>query len=642
MRGGPDRGGLRRPSRIRAALDHVVARGSGTVALTLAGMLVLIAAVAAGIRWALNPDKRIGSELWQTFVRLFDGGSYSNDVTGPDRVIGVILVLIGIIGSAAVLAIVVTAFQDTVDRVRNGRSPLLKRSDTVILGWSHEIYTLITELEASPIDQPDIAVLSRRQRAWMDAELKKVFGRRRRGLSIDCRTGDPADPADLGLVGVTRADRILVLGDPEHPDEGDLIRTVFALMNQGVDLARQRVIVAVPDRDHEAIFTSVFGNSIEVVAGHDVLSHILTQSMRAKGFGRIFEQLTSYQHADFYAHDLPAPVQNATFGELLLRCRGAIPVGITRPGGSHLLPRMDTRLDPEDRLLVLAGDNEDLRFGPADGGPVPNSDEPAGIDWSDQDILLVGWNTVVDPALAELRGFLGTASTLDAIADPTAMSVRERRSLERCAHLDSVVTPDSAVGAIATLRDRLTERSYDAVVVLPYRDTQRPDQADSRSLLHLAVVQDSVDSDLTRVVCELRESRTADLIGHIEPDDLILSDALSASLMAQLVDRPWLTGVLGDLFDFHGSALFAHLPERWGLPTGGSVRFGELITAAAARGEIAVGYRRGIEVVLAPDQDDRIPLETCEAVYVLGPAKDWTGVFDGAGVDEDSEPTRGR
>lgn len=70
-------------------------------------------------------------------------------------------------------------------------------------------------------------------------------------------------------------------------------------------------------------------------------------------------------------------------------------------------------------------------------------------------------------------------------------------------------------------------------------------------------------------------------LAYIEPDDLIVSDALSASLMAQLTDRPWLTSALSDLFDFHGSALFARHPARWNVPTGRPITFGELIAAAA-------------------------------------------------------------
>lgn len=614
-----------RPRRIRALIDHIVASGPLMVAAGLVAVLVLLALVGATIRWIAGGDTGIVEQIWDSFVRLFDSGSHAEDLTTPDRIVGVALVLVGIVGSAVLLAIVVTAFQDVVERVRNGRSPLIRQPDTVILGWSHEIFTLIGELNASPIAHPDIAVLSGHQRVWMDDALRRAFGRRRGGYSIACRTGDRTDPGDLDAVRVTGADRVLVLADRDAPDQGDLIKTVFALVNHGVDLERQRVIVEVSDIHHAQIVTSVFGGAIEVVAAHDVLTHILTQSMRAKGFGQIFDKLTSYQHADFYEHRLPGGLEGHAFGELLVRARGAIPVGVTRAGRGLLLPAMDTVLEPGDRVLVLAEDNTEPTIAAADPDRIPHQARPAPIEWSDQDLLVIGWNPFVDPALEELRGFLADGSRIDVIADASAMSDGERRDLEGSQHLDRVWLAETAMDTLGTIRSRLAARTYDAVAVVPYRDIQDAGQADSRSLVYLAVVQDTVDEATTRVVGELRQSRTEQLTGHIAPDDVILSDALAASVMAQLTDRPWLTGALRDLFDFHGSALFAHHGRRWGYATAEPFRFGDLIVAAARHNEIPVGFRNGDRVELAPDQDAVVTLGPDDAVYVLGPALGWTG-----------------
>lgn len=636
-----------RPGRIRTAVDHAVASGPLMVAVLLLVVVAAIVVIAALVRWIVDPSEGIHLEMWQSFVRVFDAGSHGDDTTTWDRAVGVVTVLLGLVTSAVLLAIVVTAFSDTVERVRNGRFPLRSRPDTVILGWSHEIHTIITELDASPITRPDIAILSRRSRASMDESLRKIFGRRRGSFTVACRSGDRTDPADLDLVAVTDAERILVLDDPERDDDGDLVKTVFALMNHGVDPTRQRVIVEVADQHHAQIFHSVFGEAVEVVAGHEVLTDVLTQSMREKGFGQIFDQLTSYQHADLYEHPVPAAVTGASFGECLARCRDAIPVGIIRGGTTVLLPTMATTLEPGDRLLVLAEDNAVPQFGAVPHGAGVHDARPVGIEWSHQDILLVGWNSFAAPAVAQLRGFLAEGSRIDVVADATAMSQLESRSLQRSGHVDDVRVAESPVDMLQMIRQRLGERSFDAVSILPYRDTQQPGQADSRSLLYLAVVQDTVDAARTRVVCELRESRTADLVAVIEPDDLILSDALAASLIAQLTDRPWLTGVLADLFDFHGSALFAHPRSRWGFAESGAVRFGDVIVAAAGNNEIALGYRDGDRVVLAPDRDAEIELGPSDTVYVLGPALGWTGVLPpgdppGAARPETAGPIRSR
>lgn len=620
---------LGRPGPVRTALDHIVARGPVAVGAALAGALLVLAGIATLLRLLFDPSKPMGSELWQSFTRLFDSSSYGNDTSTVERVLGVVLIFIGLIGSAVLLAIVVTVFQDAIDRVRNGRTPVPRRPDTVILGWSHEIHTLIGELHASPIAEPVVAVLSRHPRVWMDESLARTFGHHRHRLHVHCRTGDRTDPADLDLVGIGHAERILVLTDPDASAEGDLIKTVFALRRHGVDASRQRIIVEVDDAHHGDLLTSVFGGDVEVVAAHDVLAHVLTQSMRAKGIGQIFEELTSYQDADFYEQPLPGGTAEATFGEVLVRCTNAIPVAVIRGGDVVLLPAMDDRVAPGDRLVVVAHDNAPLELGPPATAPV---DVPvaqgtiASIEWPIQRILLIGWNPLAGPVLTELSASLDDASTIDVIADASAMSDHERRSLAECDRVADVTTPESATATLHAVRTRLSERShtYDAVVIVPYRDLLDPDRADARSLLALAVTQDTVDPATTRVVCELRETKTATLVGHHAPDDLILSDALAASLMAQLTDRPWLSGVLAQLFDFHGAALFAHPIARWGLDTDGPVRFGDVVTAAAHHNEIAIGYRAGDDVHLAPRRDTELELGSADAVYVLGPAVGWT------------------
>lgn len=636
---GAGRPGVRRSDRLRAWLDHVVAGGPGRVATGLVLVLVAVALLGALIRWGLggSPD-RFPGELWQAVTRLFDAGSHSGDVGVVESIVGVVLVFVGIVGSAVLLAIVVTAFGDVVERVRNGRSPLVEQPDTVILGWSHEIYTLIAELNASPLVDRRIAVLGPHQRVWMEDALARHLGRHRRRSRIACRTGDRTDPGDLGLVRVAGAERILVLADHESPNEGDLVKTVFALVAHGVDPERQRIIVEVADTHHERIFANVFGDTVEVVAAHDVITHVLTQSMRERGFGQIFDRLTSYQHADFYEHPLDPEHVGARFGDLLARCTDAIPVGLVRDGTSRLLPGMDSPVRATDRLLVLAEDDTPIGFDAPPDRP-DRRVEPLEVVRPGQRVLLVGWNPFVDAALGDLRGFLGDDSVIDVIADATALSDAERRSLTASGHVDEVIVARSAVATLDAIRDRLAERVYDAVTVVPHRDNLDAGRADSRSLLYLAVVRDGVEASTTRVVVELRESRTETLVDRIEPDDLILSDALAASLMAQLTDRPWLTAVLRDLFDFHGSALFAHPVDRWGVTAGSTVRFDDIVAAAARADEIAVGYRRGTRVVLAPDRDEPVALDGDDAVYVLGPAVGWTGTVD---VADATPPSSGR
>jgi Na+:H+ antiporter, NhaA family len=191
-------------------------------------------------------------------------------------------------------------------------------------------------------------------------------------------------------------------------------------------------------------------------------------------------------------------------------------------------------------------------------------DVPAQPSWSTQRILIVGWNTIVRRAVEHLRGFLGVGSTVTVLVDASAMSADEGGSLEPCEAVDRVETARSSAELLAAIVTEL-DREPDAVAIVPYRDMLSPSQADAGTLVAMSAARAAIGTRSTRIVSELRETRAAALTTLMRPDDLVLSDAVTASTIAQLADRPWLDGVLADLLDWHGSAFFIYDP-RAGAP----------------------------------------------------------------------------
>ena len=94
----------------------------------------------------------------------------------------------------------------------------------------------------------------------------------------------------------------------------------------------------------------------EVVVADEIFSRIVAQSVRQRGLGRVFVELTSVNLGNaLYVRQLPGE-SGASFGDLRRRFDRAIPIGTLRAGEPRprLAPDPDTVLAPDDLLVFLA------------------------------------------------------------------------------------------------------------------------------------------------------------------------------------------------------------------------------------------------------------------------------------------------
>jgi hypothetical protein len=215
------------------------------------------------------------------------------------------------------------------------------------------------------------------------------------------------------------------------------------------------------------------------------------------------------------------------------------------------------------------------------------------------------------------------------IVDRSCMSAREIASLEASDAVDRVVWTDATTELIGTIRTELDD-VLNAVAIVPYLDELTSSQADATTLLALAAARSTLTGERTRIVSELRESKAAGLTTLVRPDDLLLSDSVTASLIAQIADRRWLDGVLADLLDYHGAALFIHPAEdRLDGMSSESITFLEVRRTVMRRGELAIGLRVDREVVLNPPAREPISRASITGVIVIGAGIEWTtATFD--------------
>src|SRR5690606_9623073 len=154
-----------------------------------------------------------------------------------------------------------------------GRSAVVERGHTAILGWSPRIFTVVSEISIANENHPGLAivVLADGEKADLEDELRtRVPDLRRSKLVV--RTGDPSTPGDLGIVNIDEARSVVILGD----DDGDaeVVKTVLAVAAREGVIGRANVVAEVTDQRTARAIEASFGERVQAVQSTEVVARV--------------------------------------------------------------------------------------------------------------------------------------------------------------------------------------------------------------------------------------------------------------------------------------------------------------------------------------------------------------------------------
>ena len=192
----------------------------------------------------------------------------------------------------------------------------------------------------------------------------------------------------------------------------------------------------------------------------------------------------------------------------------------------------------------------------------------------------------------------------------------------------SVLKPASGMGSrgIRLLEGpeellELSSRGYDQAIVLGYRGEMSVNESDARTMLTLLTLAKAWPAGTggPRVVAEMLDRANVAVAQTTGVSDFIVSDELSSLMIAQLSERLELHLVFDELFDADGCFITLN-PAPLYAPDG-EVAFAEIVAAASARRETALGWRIDAtgSVVVNPSKSSAVRLGPKDQVLVLAP-----------------------
>jgi voltage-gated potassium channel Kch len=587
--------------RLQYLTDNVMSKGPGAMIAFLAVLSVVIILLVSLVvwltHWDLQPDgTRLGfiQVAWMGLMRTLDAGTMGGDSGSWPFLLSMFVVTLGgVFVVSSLIGILSSGLEGKLDDLRKGRSRVLESGHTLILGWSPQIFTILSELMIANENQrrARIVILADRDKIEMEDEIRArvtTIG----STHIICRNGNPIDLTDLEIGNPHTARSIIILPPESDDPDSSVIKTVLALTNNPNRRdERYHIVTQIRDpRNMDVVKMLGAQDHVQAVLTGDLIARVVAQTSRQSGLSVVYTELLNFEGDEIYFQEEPTLV-GETYGEALSAYEDSALTILMNPP-------MDTPILAGDEIFALSEDDDTVRVSGLDNIPVDRNVIRANGKVRKpvpEKALILGWNQCATTIIRELDNYVDKGSRVTVVAD-TDVSAEVARAeaavKECCTRLTSQkVIFQQGDTTERGLLESVKAVDYDHVIVLSYAGLD-PHRADAKTLVTLLHLRDIAIRDDTpfSIVSEMLDLRNRELAEVAHVDDFIVSDHLVSLMMAQLSENAELFDVFTDIFDPEGSEIYLK-PICDYVDPGKPVNFYTVLEAARLRCETAIGYR---------------------------------------------------
>ena len=588
-------------SRIRYFINNLLIRNPAWQILALFVISGLIIVTGMALVKGLTSDS-----FWWSFTRLLDQGTFINDNNNPQvALVGVIVTLGGILVLSLLIGILSSKITEQLESLKRGKSPVLEKDHYIVCGDGDRLFEVTRELMKAHEEDSikgKIVIFSNSSREEIEEILTQRLGRRS-ARTVICRSGNITDVDSLQLPCFQKCAGFVIVGD----DDGEILKTLVAV-NSIIENNHPVGVCELRNRATRRIAQMAY-RDIHWLPVREIVMRLIVQVCRQPGLSAVYNEILSFDRNEFYLNECPE-VENRTFREIANRIHRGIAIGIQSAGKMCINPDPDMKLNPGDRLLLLAENSRSAAF--EDEAVSTVKFESAGGDTCRKQLNMLIFS-------GNSRKFSFMLGLLDAYAMEgggilVAGSLPQE---EGEALLSGVKTENCRIEYVQTERtdpDQLEElhpQNYDSIMVISGKAPGMSDEnADSECIITLLILRDIGsrlgDSWNATVVSEIRNPRNRHLATAAGIDDFVISNEVCSMIMAQLVLEPGLGRVYEEIFDPSGCEI-----QLRSLSAYSSRSFAHLSAEGLERREIVLGWLTGTgceaEVCLNPGKLDEVP-----------------------------------
>lgn len=575
----------------------------GTIALigglgVLSLLIILLAAVIIVVFRIAPEGTQPGSlslheAAWEALMRTMDAGTMGADAGWAFRIVMFGVTLGGVFIISSLIGVLTSGVESKMDELRKGRSRVLETNHIVILGWTSQIFSIVSELVLANENQkrPCIVVLAEKDKVEMEDEIRGKVGDLR-NMRVVCRTGNPIDLRDLELVNLADSRAIIILSGESDQADNRTIKTILAITNNPNRREEPyHIIGEIKDAKNLEAANLVGKNQAQIILADDLISRITAQTCRQSGLSVIYTELLDFGGDEIYLAQSDALV-GKEFGACLNAYDDSNVIGLATQAGQILLnPPMTTLLSSGDRLVVISADDDTIQLSGKKELPIQtqwivNSSE-ADVSLPEATLIL-GWNKRAGTIVRELDQYVAKGSHVQIIAELADTSPIDELASELN---HTTIRYQNGDSTSRRLLDQANLYSYDHIIVLSsdQLDVQTADANTLVTLLHLRDIADKSGQPFY-IVSEMLDVSNRELAEVTRADDFIVSERLISLMMSQIAENKQLSAVFQDLFDPEGSEIYLKPASQY-VALGQEVNFYTVVESARQKNQVAIGYQ---------------------------------------------------
>lgn len=536
--------------------------------------------------------------IYITLLRMLDPGVVSEDPVRPQFIVFMMIATVmGLFVTSILIAIVNSGVIKKINNLRKGKSFVFEKNHTVILGWSFQVFPIISELVVANENQKNmsIVILAEKDKVEMEDEIMIHVGDTK-NTKVICRTGNPIDIHNLELTNLHHARSIIIIAPEDSYDpDSSVIKTILAITNNPNRNKNHLFHIVAEIRDpRNVIIAEIAGKEeVQLVIFDYLISRITAQTCRQPGLSVVFTELLDFSGDEIYFQS-ETKLIGRTFVEAMFSYNTSTVIGIRKENGDILIkPSFDTVLEDDDKIIAISEDddtivlsnitdynliNDAIRKDPKTFKPVPES------------TLIIGWNRRAPLIINELDMYVTPGSKVMVLAENKNA---EEQLAFHCSDLENQTVKfwfgDTTNRKIL---DQLSVENYDHIIVLSISGSGGVQATDARTLntlLHLRDISDKRGSKFS-IVSEMLDDRNRELAEITHTDDFIVSVKLDSLMLAQISENKELKTIFEDLFSAGPPSIYI-MPAEYYVELNRAVNFYTVMESARQQNQIAIGYK---------------------------------------------------
>lgn len=612
--------------RIRYWFDNTMSGGTIPLVGWLALLSVVIILVSSLVVWliGIGTQNDLYEQIW-TFVMLMLEPDAITFEHWAYRIATLVIVFTSIFVLSSLIGILTTGFNRKLEQLRKGRSKVIESDHTVILGWSPQIFSIISQLEIANENETDpcIVILANQDKVEMEDAIGDT-GK----VRVVCRRGDPMRMEDLEIASLNTSKSIILLSPQDENPDAAVIKILLAITKSPARRDHPYHLVAeIHDPKNLEVANIIAGEEARLVHTTDFIARIAAQACRQSGLSIVYQELLDFAGDEIY-FQRENILTGKTYREVLFMYEDSAIMGLNPVDRKPVVnPPMEMMIKDGDEIIAVSFDDDTVQLSGAENYSINEASikPSAAKELPKEHTLLLGWNDRASSIIQELDHYVAQGSTVKAVANLGDTFLEHGKECESLDNISCIFASGDTTNR--EVLENLSLGKYNHVILLSYSgrmDTQEADAITLVTLLHLRDLS-TLEGYNYSIVSEILDIQNQELAEAARPDDFIVSDRLISLILSQISENGNLAAIFEDLFDPSGSEIYLK-PVTDYVAIEGGLNFYTLLEAACRKGETAIGYRKkelaynhdaAYGVVINPVKSKPIKLDADDRLIVL-------------------------